>query len=138
MLKLSTWHKLGKNTNSVWIAKVMDILWYGKKDHRIKSKNWVFQNQEMWSLSYKLGYRFGNPIPPRIQIKFWFRVFQNSKMEIRICLMLKIRMILIPLEGWIQHGFKVDVETCRTHGTYLIILLLNACITQTMPKQYPF
>ena len=61
----------------------------------------------------KLGYGFGNPILPRIQIKCCFWVFQNSKVEIRIVLMPKIRIILILLEGWITHGVKVDVERCK-------------------------
>ena len=36
---------------------------------------------------------------------------------------LKIRIILIPLEGWIRHGSKVDVERCRTHGTVYGVLM---------------
>ena len=31
--------------------------------------------------------------------------FKKSKVEIRRGLMLKIRMILIPLEGWIHHAY---------------------------------
>ena len=36
---------------------------------------------------------------------------------------LKSWIILIPLEGWIKHGFRVDVERCRTHGTLYGVLM---------------
>ena len=46
--------------------------------------------------------------------KFW--PFQKSEVESWIVLILFFDLI--------QHGFKVDIETCRVHGMYLIILLL--------------
>lgn len=41
-----------------------------------------------------------------------FGVFQSYKMDIWTDFMLNVMIFLIPLSWCIQHGFKVDVETC--------------------------
>ena len=88
----------------IWIR----LVWIG-----LNLKIGYFKPGYVILILVKLGYGFGNPILPRIQIKCCFWVFQNSKVEIRIVLMPKIRIILILLEGWITHGVKVDVERCK-------------------------
>lgn len=67
--------------------------------------------RSVWS--YKIWIQIWSSSPSQNLLEVNFGFFKTPRWMIRMGLVLHIRISLIPLQGWVEHGYRVDVERCR-------------------------